>query len=401
MQAIRTKNVWLLSLAQAFHVAAALTAVSVVSLVGLSLAPSPTLATLPNAMLTIGVALSTIPLSYFMKNTSRRRGFLLGAFFGCLSFSLGVASIYLESYWMLCLASLLQGVYQASVLYYRFAAAEAVGADKQKSIAISLVLAGSILAVILAPSGSNFLNHIFMPHEYAGAFVFMLFMALLAFIPLAFLRPLAIEEMDDVGEERSLLEIIKQPKTICAMTNTAAAWAAMVLMMSATPIAMKHSGHMFEHSSMVIQWHVLAMYAPSLFSGYLISRFGSLKILFTGMALLGMSFFSAYQGQEFSHFSFALIFLGAGWNFLFVGATTLLTETHTPAERAKVQGANEFLGFTISALASGFAGAIISIYGWNSLLALEVVILAVALAVTIWYATTKQHKTIVRKMEFE
>ncbi|MCK5040905.1 MAG: MFS transporter, partial [Sphingomonadales bacterium] len=401
MQAIRTQNVWLLSLAQAFHVAAALTAVSVVSLVGLSLAPSASLATIPSAMLTVGVALSTIPLSYFMKHTSRRKGFLLGAFFGILSFSFGVASIYLESYWMLCLASLLQGVWQASVLYYRFAAAESVGEDRQKSIAISFVLAGSIFAVLLAPSGSHFLNNMFMPFEYAGAFVFMLLMAVVAFVPLSFLKPLGIEEEEDQGVERPLLEIIKQPKTICAMTNTAAAWATMVLMMSATPIAMKHSGHMFEHSSMVIQWHVLGMYVPSLFSGFLISRFGSLKVLFSGAVFLAISFFAAYQGQEFLHFSLALIFLGAGWNFLFVGATTLLTETHTPAERAKVQGANEFMGFTVSALASGFAGAIISIYGWNSLLVLEVVILSIALGVTIWYATTSQHKKAVKNMEFE
>lgn len=401
MQAIRTRNVWLLSLAQAFHVAAALTAVSVVSLVGLALAPSPSLATIPNAMLTIGVALSTIPLSYFMKNTTRRKGFMLGAFFGVLSFSVGIGSIYLESYMMLCLASLLQGVYQASVLYYRFGAAESVGEDRQKSIAISLVLAGSIFAVLLAPSGSNFLNHMMMPHQYAGAFLFMLFMALLAFIPLAFLQPLGIEQVEEEGDERPLWEIVKQPKTICAMTNTAVAWATMVLMMSATPIAMKHAGHMFEHSSMVIQWHVLAMYAPSLFSGYLISRFGSLKVLFAGILFLSLSFYSAYQGQGFSHFSFALIFLGAGWNFLFVGATTLLTETHEPSERAKVQGANEFLGFSVSALASGVSGAIISIYGWNTMVGLEVAILAVALSVTIWYATTSQHKSSVRKMEFE
>ena len=401
MKAIKNSNFWLLSMAQAFHLAAALTAVSVVSLVGLKLAPSPALATIPNAMLTIGVALSTIPLSFFMKSFSRKSGFFLGALFGVASFSTGIAAIYSESYILLCVASLLQGVYQASVLYYRFAAAESVGIERQKSIAISMVLAGSILAAIFAPSGAKYLNLVFLPHEYAGAYVFMLVVALLAFLPLSFLRPSLVEEEEDTGTPRPLLEIIRQPKTICAMTNTMAAWATMVLMMSATPIAMMHSGFMFEHSSMVIQWHVLGMYAPSLFSGYLISRFGSLKVLFSGIFLLALAFLVALEAQGFWNYGVALVLLGAGWNFLFVGSTTLLTETHSPSERAKVQGANEFLGFAISALAAGTSGAIISIYGWNSMLYLEAIILSLTLVVTLWYSTTKAHKQSVANMEFE
>ena len=401
MQATKSSNVWLLALAQAFHLSAALTAVSVVSLAGLKLAPSPALATIPNAMLTVGVALSTIPLSFFMKNYSRKSGFFLGAMFGVASFGAGVTAIYTESYILLCIASLLQGVYQASVLYYRFAAAEAVGEVKQKSIAISIVLAGSIVAAVFAPTGAKYLNIMFMPHEFAGAYVFMLLVALMAFLPLSFLKPSLVEEEEDAGIERPLMEVIRQPKTICAMTNTMAAWATMVLMMSATPIAMMHSGFMFEHSSMVIQWHVLGMYAPSLFSGYLISRFGSLKVLFSGIVLLALAFILALEGQAFWNYGTALVFLGAGWNFLFVGATTLLTETHTPAERAKVQGTNEFLGFAVSALAAGTSGAIISIYGWNSMVYLEAVILGITLLVTVWYALSPEHKKSVANMEFE
>jgi len=397
--ATRNFNVWLLSLAQGFHVAAAMTAVAVSSLVGAQIAPDASMATLPNAMLTVGVALSTIPLSYFMKRFSRKAGFFLGAFFGLLSFTAGTVAIYAGWFWLLCAASLLQGVYQASVLYYRFAAAESVGEERQRGIAISLVQAGSILAVIAAPAGVKAMNIALLPTEYAGAYVFMFLVALLAFVPLAFLRlPPPIEEGIE-GIERPLVHILRQPKTLTALTANIAAWASMVLLMSATPLSMKHSGHGFDVSTGVIQLHVLGMYVPSLFSGFLIARFGVMKILFAGMAFLGLTIWSASLGHGVHHYSAALLALGISWNFLFIGGSTLLTETYHDAERAKVQGINEFTGFTVSALAAGSAGVLLVTFGWQSLLLVNLAILALVFVISLWYVVSERGRQKLSVME--
>jgi MFS family permease len=389
---IRNRNVWLLSLAQAFHLSAAVTAIAVVSLLGIRFAPEPAMATIPNALLTVGVALSTVPFSFFMKRYSRKSGFLLGSAFGVLSFSLGLYAVYSQSFLFLCTASFLQGIYQASVLYYRFAAAEAV-AEKDKSIAISMVLAGSIFAALLAPTAAREATQYMMPVEFAGAYSFMFLVALLSFIPLSFLKHRNEREDESVeGGERPLAIILRQPKTVCAIAANVAAWSSMVFLMSAVPLAMLHEGFGFEHSSLVIQWHVLGMYVPSLFSGFLIARYGNLRILGAGIASLGAAIVTAFSGFEVINFALTLVFVGMGWNFMYVAGTTLLTEVHNDAERAKVQGMNEFTGFGITAAAAAASGAILEYFGWHGLLFVEIGILVFILLVVLWYAGAVESK---------
>lgn len=333
----------------------------------------------------IGSALTTLPLSLMMKQTGRRAGFTVGAAFAILGSALCAWSVYTHSFWLLCLGSLLLGAYFAAGQYYRFAAADSVSQDF-KSQAISLVLAGGIVGGFLGPETSKLTNDLVAGRTYAGPYLSLIGFALLTILVLRWLDipPLLETERKDAG--RPLAGIARQPAFIVAVLCGMVGYGVMNLLMTATPLAMEAGRHPFSDAAFVIQWHIVGMFAPSFVTGALIRRFGLMTIMLTGVVLNAACVAIALAGMDLMHFWLALVLLGAGWNFLFVGATTLLTESHAPAERAKVQGMNDaaiFLTMVVSSLSSG---ALFTYEGWQTMNVYAVPFLVLTGAGILWLA---------------
>ncbi|WP_343264895.1 MFS transporter [Kordiimonas laminariae] len=386
---LQNRNVFLLLFAQACFLAVSMTAVTFSGLAGKLLAADPKFATLPTSLVIAATALSTGPMSMLMQRYSRRFGFRLGAGFGLLAGLVASASLYFGDFYMLCAAMALLGPFQSSAQYYRFAAAESVPATHAPR-ALSLVLVGGLIAAVFAPSATLYLNDSFAPYSFMGAFVFVVMMTTLIFVPIAFLKPLdkplTVQNTEDKGETRPLSKIVRTPKFIVAVINGALGFAMMSFVMTATPLAIEACGFGTNVSARVIQGHVIAMFLPSLFTGHLISRFGLVPILLLGHVMFAIAFITALSGIQIWQFSVALIALGLGWNFCFIGGSSLLTQVHSDAEKGRVQGLNEFLVFGMSAVASFAAGIILDTYGWSLVNQAAFVMLVIASLVTLWWA---------------
>ena len=380
------KNVRLLVLTQACFLASSMTLVTFAGLAGKRLSEDPAYATLAMSLAVLSTALSTAPMSMLMQKKSRRVGFRLGSFFGVIAGLTGVLSLWVGSFGLLCVAGALMGPFQASAQYYRFAAAESVPAG-QAPRAISLVLVGGLLAAVVTPSITMWLNLQFGTSNYMGAFLFIACAAALVMVPLAFLAPLdkvLSSEAAPTKEEgaRPLSTVARTPKFVIAVVNASLGYAMMAFVMTATPLAIQGHGFPADVGARVIQGHVIAMFLPSLFTGALMGRFGILPMLFSGHLLFATAFLVALAGSEVWHFSVALVALGVGWNFCFIGGSALLTEAHRNSEKGKVQGLNEFVVFGMSAVASFAAGVILHSYGWDFVNQAAFVMLAVAAGVT-------------------
>ncbi|MEQ8702064.1 MAG: MFS transporter, partial [Bauldia litoralis] len=331
----------LLSICWALVTTSMMLVVSVTALVGNMLAEDKSLVALPVALQFIATALSTVPASFLMKWIGRRNGFLVAAFLLMSGAVTAIAAIYLNLFWLYCVACALIGAAAAFSWYYRFAAAEAVP-ESYRSRAISLVLAGGILAAIFGPTLARYSKDMLEPLLFAGSFVSIVLLQLVVMAVLAFVDTPKLTGQELKGG-RPLREIARQPKFRIAVAGGVIAYSVMVLLMSVTPLAMEMCGLTFSQATHVIQWHVLGMFVPAFFTGHLIKRFGVLPIMTLGVvANLGCVIVAA-SGQSFANFWVSLFLVGVGWNFLYTGATTLLTETYTPAERAKTQALNEFL----------------------------------------------------------
>lgn len=379
------RNITMLAISQALFLGCTVTNVSVISLVGQQLAPSPDLATIPYALITVGVALSTIPASFFMKRFGRRAGFVAGASLGVVSYTLGAIALYTGSFVLMCVAAMIQGIFQATASYYRFAAVE-TKSGYSPGKAISLVLAGGAVAAFIAPIGTRWMNATFTEVAYSGPYFYMIILAITIIIPLSMLKIPKPSVEETSGPQRPLSEILKQPLAITAMVNGGAAWVLMVMIMGATPMAMHAKGFDFDHSSQVIQWHVLGMYLPSFLTAYMIEKIGVLKLLTLGLMVFAAAVIVGYPGETLWHFGIALTLLGVGWNFLYVGATTLLTQAYTPAEKAKTQAANEFVVFTMATIGAFGAGYLLNSIGWQNLMQITAIVIVMATMVTVWYA---------------
>ncbi len=397
----RYRNVYLLIFAQACFLATSMTAVTYSGLAGKLLSVDPKLATLPTSLVIAATALSTGPMSMLMQRRSRRFGFRLGAFFGIIAGFVGAISIYYGSFLLLCIAMVLLGPFQSSAQYYRFAAAESVPKTHAPR-ALSLVLIGGIVAAIFAPSATLFLNDYYQPYTFMGVFVFVVFMTTLVLVPLFFLKPLdkPLQQEDQRQEpSRALKTIAKTPKFLVAVINGALGFAMMSFVMTATPLAIEACGFASSTGPRVIQAHVIAMFLPSLFTGHLISKFGVFPILLLGHAMFALAFITALSGIQIWQFSLALIALGIGWNFCFIGGSSLLTQVHSDSEKGRVQGVNEFVIFSLSAIASFAAGIILDAFGWDMVNKVAFVMLAVVAFITIWWGVrsgkTRAESTVV------
>jgi predicted MFS family arabinose efflux permease len=319
----------LLTLAQALLLTNGVALIAINGLVGLALAPTRSLATLPVTALVLGGAVSTLPASHFMRRYGRRSGFMLGAAVGALGAGIGFAAIETSSFALLCLGTFFSGVYNAFGQYYRLAAAD-VAPTSWKSRAISLTLAGGLLGAFLGPWLGKHTRELVAP-RFAATYAALVLVALAA---MALVSRLQIPNDQGAASHergRGIGAIARQPKFIVAVLSAGVGYGVMNLLMSATPIAMDLCGFSFDDASLVLQWHVVGMFAPSFITGDLIKRFGVLEIILVGAALLFACIGLALHGQSLPHFLWSLSLLGLGWNFLFVGGTTLLTETYEPA----------------------------------------------------------------------
>lgn len=383
------KNVAVLAGCQALLLVNNSILITVNALAGYALAPDKALATLPVTAYFVGSALTTLPLSLLMKHIGRRAGFTVGAASGMLGSMLCAWSIYVHNFWLLCLGTLVLGAYFAAGQYYRFAAADAAPADF-KSKAISLVLAGGIVGGFIGPETSKLTNDLVTGYTYVGPFFSLIGFALLAILTLYWLDipPLSEAERKDAG--RPIVEIAKQPAFIVAVLCGMMGYGVMNLLMTATPLAMVGHQHPFSDAAFVIQWHLVGMFAPSFVTGSLIQRFGLMNIMLTGVVLNFVCVAIALMGVDVMNFWFALVLLGVGWNFMYVGATTLLTESHTPAERAKVQGVNDAAIFITMVVSSLSAGALFTYQGWQTMNVYAVPFLILAGAAILWFVATRR-----------
>ncbi|WP_262690863.1 MFS transporter [Kordiimonas aestuarii] len=394
----RNRNVIFLMIAQACFLSCSMTMVTFAGLAGEVLATNKALATLPMSLSIVSTAVSTGPMSMLMQWRSRRFGFRLGALVGILAASIAAYGVYSGSFLALCIGTVSIGPFQASAQYYRFAAAESVVPSRAPR-AISLVLVGGLLGALLAPSLTRWFNEVFLPVNMMGAFVFAGVVVAFILLPTTLMRPLEkpfvaegeMEAEPDVG--RPIREIARNPAFIVAVLNGALGYAMMSFVMTATPLAMKACG-LIGQSIDVIQGHVIAMFLPSLFTGSLIQRIGLLPVMLMGHACFAVAFITALSGIEIGHFSLALIALGVGWNFCFVGGTTLLTRVHTDAEKGRVQGLNEFLVFGTTAAASLSAGVILQAFGWRLVNQSAFVMLVIAAGATIIWGLSTARKPV-------
>jgi predicted MFS family arabinose efflux permease len=319
-----------------------------------------------------------------MRRVGRQRGLSLGILWGIVGSLICATAMGLQSFWLLCLGTLVWGVYNAYGQYYRFAAADAASGDFKAS-AISLVLAGGLVGGIIGPSTSRFTVELAGP-KFQLAYLALIFFALVSLVLLRFISIPTPSAAEQAKQGRPLSEIVAQPRFIVAVLAGALGYGVMNFLMTSTPIAMAVCGHPFSDAAFVISAHVIGMFAPSFVTGALIRRLGVLTVLFAGAALNLVSVGIALSGISVAHFWIALVTLGVGWNFLYIGGTTLLTETYRPEERAKAQGANDQTIFIMLALSSFASGLTVTAGGWErvNLFALPLVAL---IALTIgWYA---------------
>lgn len=360
------RQVLILAGAQAMFQTSSVLVMTVGGLAGAEIAASPALATIPIATMFLGTAVSTFPASMWMTRIGRRAGFIAGALLGVAGGLVAALGISLGALALLSAGTFLVGAYQAFAQFYRFAAGEIADAAFRPR-AISLVLAGGIVAALAGPMLGRFGGPLLEP-QYAGSF---LLLSLVSMIGAGLLLGLRIPRQEaDAGQPsqgRPWRRIVAQPAYLVALFGAATGYGVMILAMTATPIAMVHHDHDLSATAVVIQLHVLGMFVPSFFTGSLIARFGVLQVMLAGVALLAANAAMALTGLGFASFAAALVLLGVGWNFLYVGGTTLLTTTYTAVEKGPAQATNDMTIFAVGLACSFSAGAIHQMLGWQML----------------------------------
>ena len=349
---------------------------------GILLVDDKSLATLPLALQFVAMALTTIPASLYMGRFGRKVGFFTGASIGACGGALGAYAIMQGDFVLFCIASLLTGSFNGFCHYFRFAAAD-VSTDAFRSKAISYVLAGSIVAALLGPTLARNTADL-MSVQFAGVYLALIVVYLLVACIVSFIdipRP-TVEQRKAGG--RPLSNIARQPKFIIAVCAATFGYLVMSFLMTVTPIAMGVCGFTFSDSSYVIQAHILGMYAPAFVTGHLINRFGVNNILIAGSVLCGASIVIHLSGIGFMNFLFGLVLVGVGWNFLFTGGTTLLTQTYTPAEKAKVQGLNDFFIWGTISIGAVTSGAVQHSVGWSAVNLVMAPLVLIVFATTLW-----------------
>jgi MFS family permease len=377
------RNVGLLAACQALLFTNNSTLIAINGLAGLALAPYAGLATLPVTCWVLGGAIATMPASFHMKRVGRQRGLSSGTLWGIGGALVSAAAIWLQSFWLLCLGTLVWGAYNAYGQYYRFAAADIATPDFRPT-AISLVLAGGLVGGILGPTTSRFTVDLVGP-KFMGAYLALILFALATMLLLRFVRIPTPTASERAATGRPLRVIAAQPRFVVAVLAAAIGYGVMNFLMTSTPIAMQVCGHPYGAAAFVISSHVVAMFAPSFVTGRLIRMIGVLPLMFVGAALNLLCIGIALAGVAVANFWWSLVLLGVGWNFLYIGGTTLLTETYRPEERAKAQGLNDQMIFIVMAISSFTSGMTVTAAGWERVNLLALPLVAVVAAMIAWF----------------
>lgn len=361
------RNSFILAGAQSF--AGAIPAI-VVAMGGLTghylLGSDKSLATLPVSTFVAGTALGIYPAAFLMNQLGRRLGFIIGALIALVAGIVSWHAIMQEQFGLFSFSTALTGFATAFTQQYRFAAAD-TASDSFRPKAISWVMTGGVLAAIIGPQTIIYTKDLFDPILFAGAFLAQSALAVFAIFILLGLKFPPKQKTEQRQGGRPLLEIITQFRFIVAATCAAFSYALMSFVMTASPLAMVACNHSQEDAALAIQWHVLGMYVPSFFTGNLIQKYGKEKVVAIGLLLLASCSVVALMGVELSHFWIALVLLGVGWNFGFIGATAMVTDCYRPNERAKVQATNDFLVFGVVTVASFSSGSVLNAFGWEKL----------------------------------
>ncbi len=365
------KNVWILTLGLSLMMSCSSLVVFIGGIIGTKLAPTAELSTLPVAAIIVGTALFTVPATLLMKRLGRRTAFLI-VFSASIGLSMFAAySVQIGSFYLFCLSLLLLGISVASLNQFRFAAMESVKGDLVP-IAASTVLLGGIAAAFIGPeialAGKPLLQT-----EYVGSFILLGGLFAAGLLTVSFYKNTEQVEADNSNNGRSLGLIIRQPVFLVAVASAAVGYAIMSFIMTATPVSMHvMDGHSLESTKWVIQSHIVAMFLPSLVSGYIIRKIGNIKMILVGILAYSICISVAYSGHGIGYYWWALLLLGIGWNFLFIGGTTLLPASYEENERFKVQALNDFIIFGTQAFSALSAGFIVHALGWEMLLLVSV-----------------------------
>jgi MFS family permease len=375
------QNAMLLGLCQFLFMASVAVGLSFTGIVGEKMASSTALSTLPFLTMTATTALLTLYLPKIFARWGYKRAFVIGTLLGSLGGLLAAAGVYWNSFFLFCASGILIGCYQASALYYRFAAADSVSAE-YKSKAIAWVLNGGILAALIGPLLGKYSLHLF-PQDYLGSYVLV---ACLALVVLPFIGLTKLPPRNIISSEHTVTvwQLIRYPRAIAEILLSAGGYAMMMMVMLASPLAMNHCGYHASDAASVIQWHLLGMFAPSLITGNLINRFGSLIVGVAGCLILIGGCVMAISGIALTNFHWGLMLVGVGWNFMYMAGTTLIMQWSDLALRSRLQSVNEFITFAIMTITAGGTGWLYQLLGWQSLLVFAMLVTSGLLLIVFW-----------------
>ena len=380
---LEIRNVGLLAICQALMMTASTLIVATSALVGLALADNAAFATLAFGLMWLATTLTTVPAALLMRRFGRRAGLMGGVCVAIAGGSLCTFAIFERRFELFCAGSMLVGMFNAFGQQYRFAAADAAG-EAFRARAISLVIAGGVVAAIAGPNLARATRELFPLDAFAGSYAAMIALYALSFAVLVFIRipraPIATLQVTAAG----FVALMSRRRFLVAAASAMLGYGVMNLVMTTTPLEMRGCGFGFDATAFVIQWHVLAMFTPSFFTGHLIERFGALRIIMTGALLQLGCVLVNLQGQAEWNFVAALVLLGLGWNFLFIGGTTLLTTSYSGAEKATAQGLNDFLVFGTVTLTALGSGAVHHAFGWDAINLVMVPFIATAFLLSFW-----------------
>ncbi len=382
------RNVWLLTAGLALFMSLSVFVIFLGGIIGQNLAPMDSLSTLPVALLVVGTASGIIPINRIMSIFGRRRTFLGVCIYTLGIIALAIVALNSQSFYLFCTATFLFGITTATMNQFRFAAIESVD-HHLSATATSAVLIGGLISAYLGPEIAILGQDLFGT-QFIGSFALLSLCFVLAFVLLWFYHPNHITSTNHPSSGRELRTIIKQRVFIVAMSSAAVGYVVMSYIMTATPMSMHViDGFSLEHTKLVIQSHVIAMFLPSLFTPWIVKLLGLSKMMIVGVLLYFICVAIALSGHALDNYWIALILLGLGWNFLFIGGTSLLPQSYTESEKFKVQSVNDFLIFSLQAIASLSAGWFVFNYGWEVVLLSVVPLLIAQLLILLWWLRIK------------
>jgi MFS family permease len=377
------RNAMVLAITQALAGANNSVTIATGGIVGAMLAPDRSLATLPITIYVLGLWSGALPMGWLARHLGRRRAFQIGTASGVITGLVCCLGVLMGSFLVFCIGAYCSGIYAAAHQGYRFAAAD-TASDTFKPKAISWVLIGGIFAGVVGPQLVIFTKDMWPPFLFAASYIGQAMIAVLAAGVLAFLHIPKPPPLPEGHKGRSLGEIVRQPRFLVAVICGIASYAMMNMVMTAAPLAMVECNHSITDATLGLQWHVIAMYAPSFFTGSLIARFGVERVVGAGFLLLLASAATNITGITLWHFWGGLVLLGIGWNFAFIGATAMVTQCHRPHERNQVQSFNDFLVFGSMAVGSFSSGKILAVAGWATVNEVVFPVVITAAAMLIW-----------------